>query len=186
MTAATLDLVEDVPFKSLSVDELARAAGLSRTAFYFYFRDKQDLLMAITEEVVETLYQEADRWWHGEGSPEERVRAALEGVVSAYARNSALLRVTNEVAGYDEDVRVFWRSLVERFIAATVEHLRAEQKAGRTPAGLDPDTTAAQLIWMVERCCYVYLTREESSPDELAESLTRTWVQLLYGSSQRA
>ncbi|MBA2430220.1 MAG: helix-turn-helix transcriptional regulator, partial [Thermoleophilaceae bacterium] len=41
---ATLELVEDASFKDLTVDEIARAAGISRSAFYFYFRDKHDLL----------------------------------------------------------------------------------------------------------------------------------------------
>ena len=28
-------------------------AGISRTAFYFYFRDKRELLMRLTEDVTE-------------------------------------------------------------------------------------------------------------------------------------
>jgi TetR/AcrR family transcriptional regulator, ethionamide resistance regulator len=180
VTASTLALVRDKSFTSLSVDELARAAGLTRTAFYFYFRDKRDLLMVITEEVVDALYEEADRWWHGEGSPEETIRAGLEGVVGTYERYKALLGVANEVSSYDDDVRLFWRSLMERFITATRDQIRSDQAAGRTAAALDPATTAAQLVWMVERCCYVYLTRDELGADELADSLTRTWVQLLY------
>ena len=35
--------LEGQPFKDLTVDELARAAGLSRTAFYFYFPGKSRL-----------------------------------------------------------------------------------------------------------------------------------------------
>ena len=39
--AALLRLLDEgKPFKDLTVDELARAAGLSRTAFYFYFPGK--------------------------------------------------------------------------------------------------------------------------------------------------
>ncbi len=40
-------LAEGKPFKDLTVDELARAAGLSRTAFYFYFPGKSQVLMAV-------------------------------------------------------------------------------------------------------------------------------------------
>ena len=39
-------LSEGQPFKDITVDELARAAGLSRTAFYFYFPGKEQALMS--------------------------------------------------------------------------------------------------------------------------------------------
>ena len=42
-------------------------AGISRTAFYFYFRDKRELLMRLTEEVNELLYAQADIWFSGDG-----------------------------------------------------------------------------------------------------------------------
>ena len=43
------------PFRDLSVDQIASAAGLSRSAFYTHFRDKSDLLLAAVEEVAEEL-----------------------------------------------------------------------------------------------------------------------------------
>ena len=85
MRAALLRLLADgKPFKDLTVDELARAAGLSRTAFYFYFPGKKEALDAAASEVAEELYAKADRWWHGEGPPEQLVRAALEGILGVY------------------------------------------------------------------------------------------------------
>jgi TetR/AcrR family transcriptional regulator, ethionamide resistance regulator len=166
-------------FKDLTVDEIAREAGITRSAFYFYFSDKREMLVSAADEVVGALYEQADRWWHGEGPPDERVLAALEGVVSVYARNSALLRVVTEVSGYDEEIGAFWRDLVERFIAATADHLRREQEAGRA-CSLDAARTAEQLVWMVERCCFIYLPSGERTPRELARLLCETWVAVLY------
>ncbi len=166
-------------FKDLTVDEIARAAGLTRSAFYFYFRDKQDLLVSAAEGVTAELYEQADRWWHGEGPPRERVLTALEGVTASYAQHADLLRVVTEVSSYDEEIRSFWRTLVDRFVEATADHLQTEQARGRA-RGLDAESTAAQLVWMVERCCYVYLATGNRSPGELARSLTDTWVALLY------
>lgn len=179
LRTAALELARDAPFKDLTVEQIARAAGLTRSAFYFYFEDKHDLLLRATEEVAESLYHEADRLWHGEGAPDQRVRAALDGVLSVYAREGDLLRVVVEVSSYEREVANFWRTLIERFVRATADHLRAEQEAGRA-APLDADSTAEQLVWMVERCCYVYLASGERSPAELADSLTRTWIAALY------
>ena len=171
---------EGTSFSALTIDEIARAAGITRSAFYFYFGDKQELLVSAAREVAEDLYRQADRWWHGEDPPEARIHEALGGVAGVYARHATLLRAVNEVAGYDEEIRAFWRALVERFVAATADHLRSELQAGRVRS-LDPEPTAEALVWMVERCCYVYLTTGDRSPDELARSLTDTWVAALYG-----
>lgn len=182
---AALRLVRDgASYNALTVDEIARGAGITRSAFYFYFADKRELLVSAVAGVADELYEQADRWWHGDGRPEERIRDALNGVVDVYGRQGDLLRVVTEVAGYDEEIRAFWRALVERFVAATAEHLRVELAAGRVRP-LDPERTAGALVWMAERCCYVYLATGDRSPAELAESLTDTWVAALYGAPQR-
>ena len=49
------------------VEASPRGAGISRTAFYFYFRDKRELLMRLTEDVTELLYAEADIWFSRRG-----------------------------------------------------------------------------------------------------------------------
>lgn len=176
---ATLRLVEHTPYKDLTVNDVAREAGLSRGAFYFYFRDKHDLLMALTEDVAEALYREADRWWHGEGDPEALVREALSGVGAVYRRHAGLLRVATEVSTYDEEVRQFWRSLVERFIDATAEYLSRQQKAGRM-AQLEPRSAAEALVWMAERSLYVYVASGERQPEQVVDMLIPLWIAVLY------
>ena len=57
--AAVLDGTERLlaggrSYADLKIEEIATAAGISRTAFYFYFHDKRELLMRLTEEVSET------------------------------------------------------------------------------------------------------------------------------------
>lgn len=176
---ATRKLLEEAPFAELTIDDIAREAGASRSAFYFYFRDKQDLLLALTERASNELYREADRWWHGDGDPQTLVREALSGVASVYSASDRLMRVATEVSTYDEEVRVFWRSLVERFIEATAAHIRREQEAGRARE-VDPQHTAESLVWMAERCFYIYLSTGERSPREVVDALVPVWLGTLY------
>jgi TetR/AcrR family transcriptional regulator, ethionamide resistance regulator len=179
VTAATLELAEEVAFKDLTVDQIARAAGLSRTAFYFYFRSKHDLLRAAMEEVSDEAFREADRWWHGEGEPRSLIRAAIEGVVDVYQRHVNLMRVGQEVAMYDPEMAALWQELMDRFIDATAEHLRAEQAVGRLRP-LEPGATAESLVWMMERCNYVYLGLGRRSRAQVVETLTAIWYHALY------
>jgi AcrR family transcriptional regulator len=177
---AALELAEAGPFRDLSVDEIARSAGLSRSAFYTHFRDKHDLLRVAVEDVAEQLYRMADRWWHGEGPPAERVLTSLQGVVSTYAGNASLLRVATEVSTYDDEVRELWLGIMQRFVDATAEHIAAEQSKGLIIGSLDPRGTAEALVWMVERTSYIYLARGERSPGEVVATLAPVWTAALY------
>jgi AcrR family transcriptional regulator len=177
---SALELSERAPFRDVTVDEIARAAGLSRSAFYTHFRDKHDLLLEAVREVAEELYRMSDLWWSGEGPPADRVRQAIEGVVSVYAEHAALLRVATEVSTYDEEVREFWLSIMARFIGATADHIRAEQAAGLIPQTMEAEATAEGLVWMAERCCYIYLARGERSPEQVVGAMAPVWAAALY------
>ena len=180
LVKSALELAETSPFRDLTVDEIGAGAGVSRSAFYLHFRDKHDLLLAAVEEVAGELYLMADRWWHGEGPPAERVRRAIEGVVAVYAEHAAVLRVATEVSTYDEEVRDAWRAIVERFIKAGAEHIRSEQERGMISARLDPVATAEALVWMNERYSYIYLGRDERPSADVVEALVPVWTGALY------
>ena len=102
-----------------------------------------------------------------------------------YERHASLLRAATEVSTYDDEVRVFWRGIVERFIEATAAHLRGERSRGRVPRALEPQSTAESLVWMAERCCYIYLASGERSAHELVGLLGATWTAALYPAPAR-
>jgi AcrR family transcriptional regulator len=176
---ALLRLLSDgIPFKNLTVDELARAAGLSRTAFYFYFPGKEQALMSAATEVTAELYERADAWWHGEGPPEQRVRTALQGILQVYVEHASLLRATVELTGYNREFEDFYKGLLDRFVRATADHLRRENEAGRLRP-LDCEVVAEELVWMAERSNHV-LIKQGRSPEELVDAMTSIWVHALY------
>jgi len=175
-----LQLLSDgIPFKKLTVDELARAAGLSRTAFYFYFPGKEQALMSAAREVTDELYARADTWWHGDGPPEELVRTALEGILQVYVEHAALLRTAVEVTAYSAEFEAFYKELVDRFVRATSDHLRRERDRGRLREPVDCDVAAEGLVWMAERCNHM-LIKQGRSPREVVDGLTTVWVHALY------
>jgi AcrR family transcriptional regulator len=178
--ATTLRLAEDGSFRDVTVDEIARSAGISRPAFYTHFEDKQGLLLVAVAEVAEQLFEMAERWWRDAGPPADRVRRAIGGVVSVYAENAPLLRISTEVSTYEDEMRALWLDIGERFIDATAQHIRSEQRAGLIPGNLDSRATAEGLFWMVERYCYIYLGRHERAPEVVVEGLVPIWMAALY------
>jgi TetR/AcrR family transcriptional regulator, ethionamide resistance regulator len=176
---AMVELAAKRPFSEITVEEIAHAAGISRTAFYFYFRGKTDLLLRAVEAVAEETYREVDRWWHGKGDPHALIRQAVAGTVALYVEQADLLRIAHEVSAYDLEVRAYWHAMVERFTAATTEHLERERAAGRLRP-LDPAAAAESLVWMTERCVYVFLGLGRRSPAEVTDTLAAIWTAALY------
>jgi AcrR family transcriptional regulator len=176
---ALVELLAERPFKDVTIDGLARRGGLSRTAFYFYYPDKNEVLKEAADDVAAEIYAEADRWWHGSGPPEQLVREALEGIATVYSRHADMLRAAVEATTYDLEFRAFYGSLIRRFVDATAEHLRRELDAGRLRP-LETDVVAEALVWMAERCAYALFLIEDRPVSDVIEPLTGIWVNALY------
>ena len=174
--AATEQLLrEGASYADLRIEHIARRAGISRTAFYFYFRDKRELLMRLTEDVNDLLYAQADIWWSGGGDPAAEMRRALTNIAALYDQHGVLLRAIVEVSTYDDDVAAFWREMMGRFVDAT--RRRIERDAPGVPA----EATAFSLCWMTERVFYERIVQQAVPPrHELVDALCGIWVRSVY------
>jgi AcrR family transcriptional regulator len=174
-------LLERASFADLNVERIANQAGISRTAFYFYFRDKRELLMRLTADVTDRLLEQADAWFTGAGEPEAELRATLQGIGTLYAEHGVLLGAILEAATYDDEVARFWRGVVGRFADGTRRRIEAEQAAGRAE-GTQAHATAFSLCWMTERALYEHLVQRDPMPlEELLAALEAIWLRAVYG-----
>jgi TetR/AcrR family transcriptional regulator, ethionamide resistance regulator len=171
---ATDELLEEGhAFAELNVERIATRAGIGRTAFYFYFRDKRELLMRLTADVSEQLYTVASRWFVGD---DDELVSALREIGELYREHAALLRVIVEVSTYDDEVAEFWRGLVGRFVEATRTRIEAED------AQLPAAATAFALVWMTERAFHQLTVQNEPiAREELVEALAGIWRRTVYG-----
>ena len=176
-------LAEGASFADLGIERIATRAGISRTAFYFYFADKRELLMRLTEEVNALLFEQADIWFSGQGEPEAEIHSALTNIAALYEEHAVLLRALVEVSTYDEEVATFWRSTLARFVDATERRIEEEREAGRA-AGVPALATAFALTWMTERTLYQDLVQNSPVPKaELVDALTRIWLRSVYSAA---
>jgi AcrR family transcriptional regulator len=165
------------PLRELTIDEVMAGTGLSRPAFYVYFRDRHDLVMRLITEIGSELFEMADKWLKG-----GELRPAVDGVVAVYAKHGPVLRAISDAAVDDPDVEQAYHNLVQRFIDATADHIRTEQKGGRAE-GMTARRTAAALVWMNERYLSMCLgggNSKQVKPREVADTLHQIWRRTLY------
>jgi TetR/AcrR family transcriptional regulator, ethionamide resistance regulator len=183
---ALLDSMEELlarrPLAEVSVDQVARRAGVSRTAFYFYFGSKEAALRALVERTLASVWRTAGDWFFSDADPQTSLRRGVEGLVGAWIEHAALLTAVADAASYDAQLRAFWRDQLESFIAAVTERIERDAEAGLTRDGLDPRAVAEALCWMNERYCYSYLGSEPPprTAAEAADSLFWVWRHAIY------
>jgi AcrR family transcriptional regulator len=108
---AMVALCLEVGYRAVTIEQLVERAGVTRATFYTHFRDKEHLLAAIAEQVVEDVLERfqqhvgADRlqmlFEDAEREP-DRLRVVLRGEGDGVALRLFTERVTQVIAALDE------------------------------------------------------------------------------------
>ncbi|MEV6781282.1 TetR/AcrR family transcriptional regulator [Streptomyces sp. NPDC051098] len=134
-------------YTELSVEQIAQAAGISRSTFYLYFRDKVDVLLRLSGFLKSESYAIASAWRPtGTGGGLDGLARTYELIIQHYRKYAALLSAIHEVAAYDPAVREAWTAYQRQFIDNTIAVLRAEQEAERTPTDIDPELAGRVIV----------------------------------------
>jgi TetR/AcrR family transcriptional regulator, ethionamide resistance regulator len=177
---AALKLLCARSFRDVTIDDIMKKTGLSRPAFYVYFRDLHDLVIRLFERFAAEFFAVADRWLMGSNDRKADARAALEGVVATYARHGRFLRAAAEARSYDKRVDQAYRTIIERLVGAIAGHIRAEIDAGRA-RDVDAEETASALVRMTEAHLRERFGRDEDADRERpTQTLFTIWVRTLY------
>jgi TetR/AcrR family transcriptional regulator, ethionamide resistance regulator len=178
-------LLAEKPLQDISVDELARGAGISRPAFYFYFESKGAVLRALVEAIADEAYAASEWLSRSDQPPREVIRAGIEAGVRLWEQHGPVLRAAADTWGSIPELHDFWQSMIGRFVEASAVQIHREREAGIAP-GAPPEAQAlaTALIRMNERCYYTASHRSEPfiDSDELVETLTTIWLRAVYRS----
>src|ERR671917_2615261 len=113
-------LLSERPIQEISVDDLARGAGISRPTFYFYFSSKDAVLLALLDRVVEQGQTAAgDVLDHLADDPRARWREAISAFYEAFRSHRAVTLACAQVRATNAEVRQLWATVMERWVQRT-------------------------------------------------------------------
>src|SRR5215210_7171681 len=78
--AAGRAFLEEHPFREMTVEEVMIRTGLSRPAFYAYFRDRYDLVTRLLEGIGGLLFALDWRWLSGEPGGDEAKKILVDAL----------------------------------------------------------------------------------------------------------
>jgi AcrR family transcriptional regulator len=141
IAAATERLLDERPYRELSVDAVMTEAGLSRTVFYRHYDGLPEVLLELFEAVAADLAAELES---GE------LREILEAAARAFATHGPLMRAVDQAASHDAVIEQASRAVSDAFTARMGEQLQEAMDEGRVRRG-DAHELARALNLMNQR-----------------------------------
>lgn len=134
----------DRGYDATSMEDLARAAGITKSSFYHHFSGKEALLRAALERAVDGLFGVLDLPAARSGSPAERLRVIVAEQVRVLTAELPYVTLLLRVRGNTGTER--WALERRRaFDAAIRELVRDAVETGEVRADVDP-ALAARLL----------------------------------------
>jgi AcrR family transcriptional regulator len=176
-------LLEQQGFSQISIDDLARGAGISRPTFYFYFPSKDAVLLTLLDRVVgEANAATADLWGRVAEDPPARWRAVISTFYETFRSHRGVALACGEVKGTNAEVRDLWASVMEEWVHQTEDAILAERDRGAAPGGLPARDLATALVSMNERVTYATFANDGPAVAEsdLVDVLLDVWLTSIY------
>jgi AcrR family transcriptional regulator len=177
-------LMADRKFADISVDDMAKGAGLSRPTFYFYFPSKDAVLLSL----IDPLIKQADSGFDGAvehlpADPKRAFRAGIAVFVDAFAASPVMARAGADALASSEEIRTTWAAFMQKWIHQTAALITSERDRGAAPDTVPALNLATSLNLMNERMIIATLSAEDGAVprDDLVDTLTHIWLASIYG-----
>jgi TetR/AcrR family transcriptional regulator, ethionamide resistance regulator len=180
---AALEQAADGSFKDLTVEGVTRAAGVSRSAFYVYFGDKEELLLGALEDLIADHQEKLGKCWAGGPDPKRGIEKGLYDLARIYEANAGLLTLAFETSTYDQEVRELWMALLESATESVEERIRVLQRERVLSGEFDAAALAEGLVLMTERSFQINLSLGDTGADAAAAAVTKVWWAALFGAA---
>ena len=170
----------------ISVDDLARGAGISRPTFYFYFSSKDAVLLTLLDRMVEEA--RANR---GEAlerfaeDPPRWLRHAITAIYETFRSHRAVSMAGADARATSAEVRELWARVMEGFVQETTAAIEAERARGAAPPGAPARDLAIALNSMNERVLQATFAGHAPTiaEEHVVDVLLAAWLGAIYGTS---
>ena len=127
--AAAEEVFAEKGYHGAVVDDIVRAADMSKGGFYFHFPNKQGIFLALMEALTPRLISTVERAIAQETDPIAKVDAALHTVLDTFSRHRRLSKILLIEAvglghGFEEklmEVRAQFAGIIQKYLDQAVE-----------------------------------------------------------------
>lgn len=177
-------LLEERGLAEISVDDLAKGAGISRPTFYFYFPSKEAVLLTLLDRVSVEADSALDSLL--ENPPSDRFaiwRTGINVFVETFRAHRAVSAAAASMKFTNSEAHNLWASFMQKWIAHTADVIEAERARGAAPVTLPARELSTALNLMNESVMTSsFAGYQPSVPDErILDTLVHIWLKAIYG-----
>jgi AcrR family transcriptional regulator len=183
---ATAELLESRPLLDVTVVEVARRVGTSPAAFYQYFPNVREAVLALADETGEQisgLVPLVERPWRG-GEGFAACREMVAGYVKYWDEHRAVLRARDMAAAEgDQRFRAVRNESLSIITDRVSEKIAEAQRAGAVPSAIAPYAAASAMVAMMGRMAAYHRELESRglTQDDLVDTVARIVFQTVTG-----
>jgi AcrR family transcriptional regulator len=166
--------------ESINIADISRRAGVTRSAFYFYFENKASAVAALMNEMYDESSAAADQL-RGDGTPAENIEAMVRALFSTWDKHEHLFRASLDARATSTTVRELWDSDRESFVPVVAGMIEAERASGAAPAGADAVALASVLLELNDRMLERLALGGTLDREQLVEAVVAIWLHTIYG-----
>jgi TetR/AcrR family transcriptional regulator, ethionamide resistance regulator len=176
-------LLAERSISEISIDDLARGAGISRPTFYFYFPSKDAVLLALLDRVVAEADEALGRVPDERASdPPKAWRGCIAAFYETFSAHRAVALACAEARVTNPEVRELWARVMESWTQLVVEAIEHERSRGAAPPGLPARDLAVVLNSMNERALHATFAHDGPAVAEqdVVDVLLTVWLNAIY------
>ncbi|GAB4006636.1 TetR/AcrR family transcriptional regulator [Nocardioides ultimimeridianus] len=183
LLAALDDLLREQTLEEVNVAEISRRAGVTRSAFYFYFESKATAVLALMAELYDDASDATDLLVKAEGDPRERIRTVIATLFASVDRTPHTYRALLEARAASPAVRELWDAGRAEFAGMVAEMIERERAVGHATAGVDASALAAVLLDLNDHAVERHALGVGPEREAHIDAITHIWIQSIYGST---
>jgi AcrR family transcriptional regulator len=177
-------LLQQRSLAEISVDDLAQGAGLSRSAFYFYFPSKDAVVLTLVDRVAEQASAARDRVLERHANdPRVAWRDGIESFYEVFGAHRPVIRAVTDLSATNSEARALWSQVMDGWVSHVSELIEAEREGGAESGDIATRDLATALVQMNERVLHAIFIEDTPAVREehVIDTLTHVWRSAIYG-----
>ena len=179
-------LLEERPLSEISVDDLAKGAGISRPTFYFYFPSKDAVLLTLMDRIIAEAYAAREALMANPPTDRDEFwRAGIGVYYSTFHAHQALAGPWSVAKYTHPDARKLWSDFMQASFYQTTSIIETVRARGSAPDTVPARELATSLNLLNEAVMTSSFAGHKPglADERVLDNLVHIWLNAIYGTA---
>lgn len=183
LLAAFDELLREKSLEQVNIAEISNRAGVTRSAFYFYFENKAVAVLALMQGLYDAAAEANELLIRAEGDAEERIRSAITLLFDSVDQTPHTYRALLEARASSAVVREMWDAGRADFAGVIAGMIATERAAGRAVDGPEAGALASVLLDLNDHALERHSLGSGPPREAHVDAIAYLWLSSIYGLS---